>query len=125
MDTATPGPAHVRTPLGIASFIAGSLAIVLSLGGQLVAARRLATDWNSGHPSADQPFMHAVSVAPSLILSILAIWIGYTACQNHRHSRKLAIVGVALGITSIALTFTNVLGSFAIHYWINPLPAER
>lgn len=125
MDTTAPSPARARSLLGIASLVAGCLAIVLSLGGQLLAAGRLATDWNSGHPSASQPLIHAVSVTPSLIFSVLAVAIGFVACRRSRGIHKLAIAGITLGIIAAALTFTDVLGSFAAQLWIDPVPGER
>ncbi|MGO2314256.1 MAG: hypothetical protein ACTH6A_19755, partial [Brachybacterium tyrofermentans] len=44
MDIATTRPAPVRNPRGVASAVAGGLAIALSVCGQLLAARRYATD---------------------------------------------------------------------------------
>ncbi|MDN5901020.1 MAG: hypothetical protein L0H74_13245 [Brachybacterium sp.] len=125
MGTTTSGPAQVRTSFGIVSFIAGALAFPLSVGGQLLAARRLATDVNNGHPSADQSLIHALSVTPSLLLSVLAVWLGISACRNRSGFRKLALVGITVGVIAAGLTLVDVPGSLAARCWITPVPGGR
>lgn len=125
MDTATTSPAPVLNTRGMASAVAGGLAIALSVCGQLLAARRYATDVNAGHPSADQSMMHMLSVTPSLIVSLLAIWIGCSIHWERKGHRNLALLGIALGGIAIFLTLTDILGTLAAQYWIEPYPGGR
>ena len=121
MGPITSRTAQARRPLGVISFIVGILAAALSVGGQLLAARKHATDWNAGHPMADQSLVHALSVTPGMVLSILAIGIGCYALRKHREHRWFAAGGVALGVTTVALTLANFPGSIGFQYWYDPL----
>lgn len=121
MDAITSRPMQMRGPLGIVSFIVGTLAIALSVGGQLLAAKKHATDWNAGHPFADQPVVHALLVTPGLILSVLSFGIGCYVLWNYREHRGFALCGVALGAITVALTGVDFPGSMAFHYWYAPL----
>ena len=121
MGPITSRTAQARRPLGVISFIVGILAAALSVGGQLLAARKHATDWNAGHPMADQPLVHALSVTPGLILSILAFVIGCYALRGSREHRGFALCGVALGVIAVALTAVDLPGSMAFRYWYAPL----
>lgn len=125
MDTTTTSHAPARNPRGVASAVAGGLAIALSVCGQLLAARRYATDVNAGHPSADQSMIHMLSVTPSLIVSLLAIWIGCSIRWDRRRHRTLALLGITLGGIAIFLTFTDILGTQAARHWIYPYPGGR
>lgn len=125
MDTDTTSPAPVRSPQGMASAVVGGIAIALSLCGQLLAARRYATDVNAGHPSADQSMIHMLAVAPSLILSLVAIGVGCSIRWDRKGHRALALLGVTLGGIAIFLTLTDALGTLAAQNWIIPVPGGR
>lgn len=118
---ATPSrPVQARSSSGALSFLAGLLAAALSVGGQLLAARKQAGDWNAGHPMADQPFVHALSVTPGIVLAILACGIGCYALWRHPEHRGLAAGGVALGLITAVLTMLNFPGSIGFQYWYDP-----
>lgn len=125
MNTTGSSPTRAQKPLGVVSFIAGLLAIALSVGGQLLAAHRLATDWNSGHPSADQSIIHSVLVAPSFLIAIIAIWFGVSSCRKNRRYRRLAILGIILSAIAVGLTLLDVPGDIAADYWIEPRPDDH
>lgn len=118
MDTTTSKPPSWRNRANFASLIAGGLALVLSVFGQLLAAHRLATDWNSGHPSANQDSMHALLVAPGMIVAYLALGLGAYACGKSKSLRGYAIAGIALSLVAIGATLTNFPGEFATDQWI-------
>lgn len=69
--------------------------------------------------------MHMLAVAPSLIVSLLAIWIGCSIRWDHKGLRILALLGIALAGIAIVLTFTDILGTRAAQYWIYPYPGGR
>lgn len=120
MDLITPRATQTRSPLGLLCFLVGALAAALSVVGQLLAERKHAGDWNAGHPMADQPLVHALSVTPGVILSILAVVIGCSALRAAPEHRRLALGGVALGVITLALTVMDVPGSIAFRYWYAP-----
>jgi|SRR5699024_182648 len=120
MDTITSRPAQVRRSPGVISFILGILAAALCVGGQLLAARKHAGDWNAGHPMADQDLVHALLVTPGVILSIVAFVIGCHALRASREHRALALCGVALGVLAVVLTAVDLPGSIAFRFWYAP-----
>ena len=120
MDPITSRPAQTRRTPGILSFIAGLLAAALSVGGQLLAARKHAGDWNAGHPMADQPLVHALAVTPGVILSIVAFVIGCHALRVSREHRGFALCGAALGVLAVVLTVVDLPGSIAFRMWFAP-----
>ncbi|MFC0673834.1 hypothetical protein [Brachybacterium hainanense] len=124
MRTTASGPTQERNPFGVAAFIAGALAVALSVCGQLLAARRLATDSNNGHPSADQSLVHLIVVAPSLVVAVLAVLLGMFSCHGSRKYRKFAACGIVLGVIAVGLTLTNIPGSAATDYWLEPFPGD-
>lgn len=69
--------------------------------------------------------MHMLSVTPSLIVSLLAIWIGCSIHWERKGHRNLALLGIALGGIAIFLTLTDILGTLAAQYWIEPYPGGR
>jgi hypothetical protein len=69
--------------------------------------------------------MHMLAVTPSLIVSLLAIGVGWSIRWDRKGHRKLAVLGVALGGIAIFLTFTDLLGTLAAQYWIEPYPGGR
>lgn len=125
MNTPPSGLTRTKKPLGAFSFIASILAIILSLCGQLLAARRLATDWNSGHPSMDQTIVHLLLVAPTIIAAIVAVWLGVSSFRNNHRYRTLALFGIGLGILSATLTLLGFPGDMAAEYWIEPRPEDH
>lgn len=120
MEATTSSPVRTRSSSGVISFVVGMLAAALSVGGQLLAARKQAGDWNAGHPMADQPLVHALSITPGMVLSILALGIGCYALRNHREHRWFAVCGVALGAITVVLTAVNIPGSIGFQYWYDP-----
>lgn len=125
MNTATTRPAHARSSFGVVSAAAGVLAIAFSAAGQLQAARIYATDVNAGHPMTNQSTVHIVLITPSLIVAILAILIGCLMQWDFKGHRRLALLGIILGGTAIFLSLTDVLGTLAAQYWIEPYPGGR
>src|SRR5699024_12517708 len=101
MDTITSRPAQVRRSPGVISFILGILAAALCVGGQLLAARKHAGDWNAGHPMADQDLVHARLVTPGASLSIVAVVVGCHALRAAPAQRAPARCGAALGVRDV------------------------
>lgn len=118
MDTTTSKPPTWRNHANFASLIAGGLALFLSMCGQLLAAHRLATDWNSGHPSADQASVHTILVAPGMIVAYLALGIGVYACAKSKSPRGYAIAGIALSLVTVGATLSNFPGNIATDQWV-------
>ncbi|MEJ6542867.1 hypothetical protein ACTXJ3_10440 [Brachybacterium paraconglomeratum] len=113
---------QIHLSLGVAVCVSGCLAVVLSMCGQLFAARRLATDINSGHPSADQGFVHMLAVTPSLCFSALAILLCVVNTAASGWPRGFAILGMVLGVIAAVLTFLDIPGSLAAEHWVEPYP---
>lgn len=125
MNPVTTRPVRARSSFGVVSAAAGALAIAFSAGGQLLAAAIYARDVNAGHPMAYQSTLHIVLITPSLIVAILAILIGCLVQWNRKGHRRFALLGIFLGGTAIFLSFTDVLGTLAAQYWIEPYPGGR
>lgn len=107
----------MRSRLNFASAIAGVLAVGLSVCGQLLAARRLATDLAGGHPSANQDWLHVTLITPSVIFACLAISIGSYACGQSGKLMKLAIAGIALGLVTTGMNLVGFPGEMAAYHW--------
>lgn len=125
MNTPPSGPTQTQKLLVLFSFIASVLAIILSLCGQLFSARRLATDWNSGHPSMDQLLVHSFLVAPSIITAVVAVWVGISSFRSNHKYRTLAVLGICLGALSVTLTLLGIPGDMAADHWIEPRPTDN
>ncbi|MGP9537890.1 hypothetical protein ACT3SP_07755 [Brachybacterium sp. AOP43-C2-M15] len=125
MDRTAARPSPPGIAFAIAPLLSGVLAIILSVCGQLIAARRLAADTNSGHPSADQPFVHMLAITPSLCFSALAVLLYLFAAPGSRRHRRLAALGMVLGVIAAVLTLIDLPGGLAARFWIEPLPDER
>lgn len=114
MSPPTSTNARWRSALGVASLVTGILAVLLAIGGQLVAARTFGIQVNAGHPEEDSTQL--ISSIPSATVAVLAIALGVLSLWVANENRRRA----AWGITAAAVALFCILTGVPV--WLLPNP---